>query len=175
MLCRAIGLTNKVCCNEVPDRDAVITVCWGLVTVLAVIVNDLDVDPAGIVTELGIVATCGLLLAIWITTPPEKAGPFKVTVPVSDIRSYVVFVLSVKPLSVSGISTSDACCEDAPRYASIVVDVGAVTVLVETLNVAEVCPLAIVTLVGTVATPVFSEDRSTTVLVVAAPASVTFP
>jgi len=53
------------------------------------------------------------------------------------------------------------------------VDETALTTLVVTENVAEDCPVAMLTLLGTVARLVLAEERSTTVVVVAGAARVT--
>jgi hypothetical protein len=175
MLWSEMGVTLRVCWRFTPPRLAVIVVNWVLVTALAVIVKVLLEAPCGTVTDVGTVAAFGLLFVNVTTAPPERAGPFSVTVPMTVDRSNVVFVLSVKPLRTSGLSWSIACCELAPRIAEICTRAGAFTVWVVTVNVAELWPVATVTVAGTAARAGFVEDNVTTVLLVAGPASVTRP
>ena len=65
-------------------------------TPVVVIVNVVEVLPAGTVTEVGTVAD-ELLLDSVVTTPLAPAGPFSVTVPVDG----------VPPVTVLGLTLSD--------------------------------------------------------------------
>ena len=64
-------------------------------------VNVLLVDPAGIVTLDGTVATALLLLESITATPPTGAGALSVTVPVEESRPFTPVGFSVTALSVT--------------------------------------------------------------------------
>lgn len=78
--------------SAVPLYDAEIVTLIAVVDdpVFVVIVNEADVEPAGIVTDDGTVAD-GSLLDNETTAPPAGAGPFNVTVPV-ELAPFVAVV-----------------------------------------------------------------------------------
>ena len=71
-------------------------------------VNVARVCPAGIVTEVGTVATFVLLLLSRTTAPPAGAGAFSDTVPVLLLPPTTVLGLSVRDSSVGGFTVSVA-------------------------------------------------------------------
>ena len=75
-----------------------------LVTVLVVTVNEAVVFPAATVMLDGTVATDLLLVDKLTTTPPDGAGPFKVTVPVDGTVPWTVVGFKVSELS-DGVDT----------------------------------------------------------------------
>jgi hypothetical protein len=64
-------------------------------------VNVLLVDPAGIVTLDGTVATTVLLLESRTATPPTGAGALSITVPVEESRPFTLVGFSVSAVSVT--------------------------------------------------------------------------
>lgn len=68
---------------------------------VVVTVNVLLVDPAGIVTLDGTVATPVLLLESTTTTPPTGAGPLSATVPVEESRPFTRVGFNVSASSVT--------------------------------------------------------------------------
>jgi hypothetical protein len=77
-------------------------------TTLVLIVNVALVEPAGMVTLPGTVATDVSLLDSDTAAPPAGAGPFRVTVPTEELPPVTVDGFSVSETSTGGITVSDA-------------------------------------------------------------------
>ncbi len=148
-----------------------------VVTVRDVTAKVVDVAPDATVTLAGTVAAPVLLLDNVTVRCVElpAAGALNVTVAVAFVDP---------PTTVAGFSASAttcgscetvsrALCEPPFDDAVIVAEVGAVTTLLVTVNVAEVAPLDTVTVAGTVAAAVLLLD-SVTVRCVESPAAGAF-
>ena len=115
-----------------------------------------DTVLAGTVTVAGMVPMLVLLLLKFTVAPSGGAGPVRVTVPVDCVPPLTELGLIVTELSTAAVTVKLAVLVNVPKLADIVIEVFAATAAVVTLNVAVVAPGAIVTLLGTVATPVLA-------------------
>ena len=158
-----------------PLTVAVIVAVTATLTAAVVTVNVADVCPAATVTVPGTIAD-ELLDASAINKPPVGAGPLSVTVPVDDVPPATVVGFNTTDATSGDVTVSDALAV-VEKAAAVIVDVASVpTGFVVTVNVAVVCPAAIVTVAGTVAAPLFEDVRLTTVPPAGAAASrVTVP
>lgn len=121
-------------------------------------VNVPEVEPAEMATEVGTVAL--VLLEDKLTTvPPVGAGPLRVTVPVELRPPITAAGESATEEREGGLTESVAVRVTPASDAEIVAVAEVVTVTVEIVKEAEVCPLVTETDAGTV-TPVVSEDRA---------------
>ncbi len=138
-----------------------------------------DDVPAATVTLGGTVAADVLELVSAITAPPGGAGPDRVTVPVELEPPVTVdgFRVSDEGLGRDGGVTVSVAVRVTPEdEAVIATDVDVVTAAVAMENDADVALAPIVTLAGTLATPVFALERvTTTPLLGAGPLRVTVP
>ena len=147
-----------------------------VVTVAAEMAKAAEVLPAGTLTLAGTPAAAVLESAT--VAPPAGAAPLSRTVPVADPPLVTVVGLMVKPVSetagAGGLTVRLAVRLVPPRVAFIVADVVAVTVPAVIPNVAELFPVATVTLAGTAAGAVL-ESATVAPPAGAAPLSVTVP
>jgi hypothetical protein len=159
---RAGRSTVKLAVLVVPLSAAEIVTFVLADTGVVVIVNVAVVAPAATVTLEGTVAADVLLLVSVTTVPPDRAAPFKVTVPVEE----------VPPITLEGLSeTEDGVASLTVKFADFVVPLSVADMLTVVLdatgvvvivNVAVVAPAATVTLAGTVAVDVLLLVRVTT-------------
>lgn len=133
----------------------------GLETDEVAIVNDAEVAPAGMVTEVGVVA-CVFSDPRKITTPPAPAGPFKVTVPATDWPPITVYGVRDRLTRAAGLTFRAAPSVVPPCVALIVATVDVDTPVVVIANVLKVAPAAIVTELGTDALELFEDNLTTT-------------
>jgi hypothetical protein len=148
------GVTVRDAVRVTPSCEPEMVTEVEVPTGLVLTVNVAVVAPLATVTLAATVATAVLLLDSDTRAPPLGAGPLRVTVPVDDVPPITLVGLTPSEDSVvgGGVTVSDAV-RVAPLYpAEIVTDVEVDTVLVLTVNVTLVAPLATVTLDGTVAT-----------------------
>lgn len=124
------------------------------------------VEPPGMVTLSGTVATDVSLLDSATTTPPAGAIPFRVTVATEEEKPPVtVDGFNVSDTSTGGTTVSDADCDaPLPEEAVTVTVVELMTGVVVTVKLAVVAPAATVTvpLPGTAATAALLLERETT-------------
>ena len=106
-------------------------------------------------------AACGLERVIAAEEPPAGAGPASDREPVTVCPCDVVLGEREKLLRVGGVTVSAAVCVTPLPTAERVTVADAATLLVVTVKVALVCPEAMVTLAGVVATAVLALERLT--------------
>lgn len=143
----AAGVTVRIAVFVVPDIEAEIVEFVAVATPVVVIVKVAEVAPVAMLTLLGADA---LLPADTTTaTPPDGAARARVIVPVAELPPITTFGerLSAERRGVSMVRLPLAVVPlKVPEIVAVTV---LVTVEVETLNVAEVAPEAIVTDAGT--------------------------
>lgn len=155
---------------RVPVRVTVVIAETGFVLTVNVAV----VAAEGTVTLAGTVALIELDVKV-TTTPAAGAAALRVTVPVEFVPPVTDVGDTDSPLNPPGVMVSDAVPLLVPFFAVIVAVAEAVTVLVVTVNVAVVAPVATVTEVGTVALVEFEERVTITPADGAGPVRVTVP
>ena len=169
------AVMERVAVALFPFTVAVIVAVTAALTAAVVTVNVADVCPAATVTVAGTIAD-ELLDASATNKPPVGAGLLSVTVPVDDVPPATVVGFNTTDATSGDVTVSDALAVVEKAAAVIVVVASVPTGFVVTVNVAVVCPAAIVTVVGTGAAPLFEDVRLTTVPPVGAAASrVTVP
>jgi hypothetical protein len=139
-------------------------------------VNVADVLPAATITPVGTDATAGFALVRVTAKPPVGARPVSVTVPVELAPPVTVAGLRVRVDRADGFTVSVAVLL-TPLYEAVTTTAAWVANgVVVMVNVADVLPVATVTVAGTCAVEVLLLDSATTVPPVgAAPLSVTVP
>jgi hypothetical protein len=145
-------------------------------TVVVLIVNEAERDPAGTVTDAGTVAAAFVLESV-TTAPPAGAGPLSVTVALAvDVPKTVVGSRTTEYGTGVGETVKFAVF-DAPALAAVITVAALVVTGREVIgNEAIVVPEATVTLAGTVARVVTELVSVTTVPPAGAAAfSVTVP
>lgn len=145
-----------------PYEAEIVTLVWKSTRRFVLTLKVATVAPAGKFTLGGTVAAPVLLLDRETTTPSLGAGPLSVTAPVEVSPAVTLEGLSASEARVGGITASDAVRVTPLNEAEIVTEDNVPTGVVITPNVTAVDPPAIVTLPGTVATPVLLLDRVTT-------------
>lgn len=132
-----------------------------ILTVLVVMGNVTDEEPAGTVTVAGTVATEVLLEVRLITAPAPDADPVNLTVPVEDDPPLMLLGLIDREVSDKGVTVNGAV-RVLLYPAEIVTVVALLTVLVLIVNDAALAPAGTVTLESTVAVFVSLLDSDTT-------------
>ncbi len=117
--------------------------------------------PVGTVTEVGTVAAIWLLASLTVT-PPEGAGPVRVTVPVAEEPPVRLERFRTTDFRVCGFNVSAACCDEVPIVALIVTICVLVTVDVLMVKVAKDLPEGITTFKGTEARGLLLESLTLT-------------
>jgi len=136
----------------VPLSEAEIVAAVVAATGVVVIVNVVELAPAGIVTVDDVLAL--VLLEVTVTvSPPAGAGPFRVKVPVEDVPPITEAGLTVTPVRVAGLMVRVAVTDVPFRVAVIVADVDVATAVVVIVAVAEVAPAGTTMVAGGVALP----------------------
>lgn len=146
--------TVNVAVRVVPLNAAEIVTDVLAVTGVVVIVKVAVVAPAGTVTLAGTTAADVLLLVRVTMSPPGKAAPFRVTVPVDDAPPIGLFGLSETEEGVAARTVKFADLVVPLNVEEILTVVLAATGTVVMINVAVVAPAGTVTLAGTAATEV---------------------
>lgn len=138
------------------------------------IMNVAEVAPCGTVTDAGTEALV-LLTDNWITEPPTGAGADKVTVPVIDAPPTTEYGETDRFSSVAWlmVSVAELVCE--ATFAVIVEVIGAPTLNVVIVKLAEVAPAAIITDEGNDAYPLLALSATITPPVGAGEPMVTVP
>jgi hypothetical protein len=155
------GFTTSVADWLMPFRLALrVALVWDATAVVVTVNVAVDL-PAGTVTEAG-AFTLPWLLESFTTSPPEGAIPLSATVPVEEAPPVTEAGLTAKDASTGGTTVRVAVWVETPSLPVIVTDFWEPTAAVVTLNVALVCPPAIVTDAGTAAEALLL-DRWTTV------------
>lgn len=131
--------------------------------------------PDGTVTDLGTDATEVELLDRLTTTPPDVAGPFRVTVPVEFSPPVTPGGFRPRPISASWAILRVAVFVVEPSVAEIVAVIGLVTEFVVTVKVPVDEPAATVTLAGVCACGLLEPRVTATPPLGAGPLSVTVP
>jgi hypothetical protein len=160
---------------EAPRVAVMVTVAFAA-TAEVVAVNVADVLPAVTVTLAGTLAAAVFELDRVTASPPEPAGPVRVTVPVEFVPPVTEVGAMTRLETPATVTVSVAVLFDAPSVAVRVADAFADTGLVVAVKFAVVAPAATVTVAGIV-TSVVSEFASVTTSPVgpAAAARVTVP
>jgi hypothetical protein len=155
-----------------PPLAVIVTLVFAETGVVVTLIGA-EVAPAATVTEA---ADADVLLLVKLTTaPPVGAGPFKVTVPETDVPPLtVVGAVNVNPESAGEFIVRFADAVAPLKVAEIVAVAAAATAVVLTANVAVELPLRTVTEPRTVAEELLLE-RLITVFAVAAALKVTVP
>jgi hypothetical protein len=102
-----------------------------------------ELAPDATVTAAGTITSCGFALVKVTATPPAGAGPFKVTVPVTEPPPMMLAGCTVRAASATGCTIREAVAV-LPYTAWTVAVVAVVTADVVTGNDAEVDPAATV-------------------------------
>jgi hypothetical protein len=166
-----IDAVTAICCFT-----AVIVTGVAAATPRVVTVNVADVVPAGTVTEDGTIAAAMFELERKTGTPPTGAAAEIVTVPVALLPPTMVTGFSERDVGSGPLVAREACAEETPRVAVMVVATSLPTATVDAVNVAVEDVAGTVTEAGTVTTDVSEEERVTaTPPVGAGPLIVTVP
>ena len=128
-------------------------------TVLAVKVA--VVPPAATMTEAGTVTFVVSELASVTVTPPVRALPVSVTVPVALAPATTEVGFRTTDATLAGLTVKGAVTATCCFTAEIVTGVAVATPRVVTGNVTEVAPTGTITEVGTVAAKAFELERKT--------------
>jgi hypothetical protein len=147
------GFTLNETDREIDPKLAVmVTERAEVVVVFVAIVTVAEFRPAESMTNCGTEASSELLLEKRTVAPPAGAALASVTVAVTLCPAVTESALSLKVNS--GFTVSVAVAVVFASVAVMVAVFGSVTATVEMLNVAELCPKGIVTVVGACAVPV---------------------
>jgi len=142
--------------SELPGVATLIVFCDTFVTEPALIVNDAELLPAGIVTKAGTEATAGMLEVTVTLNPPAGAGLLMITVPVAVPPANTVKGFTSKCLTRIG-STVMGLEAATPGVAVIVLGDCEGTELVVIVNVPKLLPAGTITEAGTMAVDGFAE------------------
>jgi len=168
------ALIASVAVRVIAPEFAVIVAATEVATAVVFTVNVADVAFAATVTEAGSVADA-VVLDRATFTPPDGAGPVKVTVPAEEVPPATLVGFTLTDANTGGLIVSVTVTTTAPKVALTVAATVATTGVVFTVNVADEVPASTFTDVGNAADVELLDSDTVTPAAGAGPFKVTVP